>query len=78
MEKNFKPDGWLGFIIGSRLFFDFSGKYSFESKIEQLLRELHSKLGDDKDTPDHLDITIPKVAASLGSHPEVNYFCCHL
>ncbi|KAJ8310041.1 hypothetical protein KUTeg_011906 [Tegillarca granosa] len=70
MEKNFKPDGWLGFIIGSKLFFDFSGKYSFESKIEGLLRELHAKLGDDKDTPDHLDLTIPKVAATVDHHPE--------
>lgn len=44
MEKKFKAKGWLGMIIGCKLFFDFSGKYSFEDKICDLLREINRKL----------------------------------
>ncbi|ESO99950.1 hypothetical protein LOTGIDRAFT_230877 [Lottia gigantea] len=44
MERSYKPDGWLGMILGAKLFYDFSGKYPFESKIEGLLREISQKL----------------------------------
>ena len=44
MEKNYKADGWLGFIIGAKLFFDFSGKYPFENKITELIKEVQVSL----------------------------------
>ena len=44
MERNYNPTGWLGFLIGSRLFFDFSGVYPFEKKMEDLLREINIHL----------------------------------
>lgn len=40
MEHSYQPDGWLGIMIGARLYFDFSGKYDFESKANELLRQL--------------------------------------
>lgn len=40
MEKDYKPDGWLGILKGSKLFFDFSGKYSYKDKVVELCREL--------------------------------------
>ena len=40
LERGYKPDGWLGFILGAKLFFDFSGKYPFEAKMNDLLKEL--------------------------------------
>ncbi|ESO96616.1 hypothetical protein LOTGIDRAFT_69048, partial [Lottia gigantea] len=40
MERGYRPDGWLGMILGAKLFYDFSGKYPFESKIEGLLKEI--------------------------------------
>ncbi|KAK3575912.1 hypothetical protein CHS0354_002553 [Potamilus streckersoni] len=40
MENGYKPDGWLGFLAGTRLFFDFSEKYPFDEKIKELLREI--------------------------------------
>ncbi|XP_064597655.1 uncharacterized protein LOC135464094 [Liolophura sinensis] len=43
MEDSYRPDGWLGILLGSKLFFDFSGKYSFESKLESLQKELGPK-----------------------------------
>ena len=43
MQRNYRADGWLGMIAGTKLFYDFSGKYSFESRIEGLLKELSEK-----------------------------------
>ncbi|XP_062615610.1 uncharacterized protein LOC134277306 isoform X2 [Saccostrea cucullata] len=49
MERGYKAKGWLGFILGSKLFFEFSGKYPFEKKIEELVREIRNHLQDDND-----------------------------
>ena len=40
MERHYKPDGWLGILRGSKLFFDFSGKYPYEKKLDELVKEL--------------------------------------
>ena len=40
MERDYKPDGWLGILIGTKLFFDFSGKYEFREKFSKLIVEL--------------------------------------
>ena len=40
MERDYKPDGWLGILIGTKLFFDFSGKYEFTEKFSKLIVEL--------------------------------------
>ncbi|XP_067666560.1 uncharacterized protein [Haliotis asinina] len=40
MQREYKPDGWLGMIKGTKLFFDFSGKYDFNKKLIELSREL--------------------------------------
>lgn len=40
MEKGYRADGWLGLLIGTKLFFEFSGKYPFDDKMKDLLREL--------------------------------------
>lgn len=38
LQRGYRPDGWLGMILGAKLFYDFSGKYPFESRIGQLVR----------------------------------------
>ncbi|KAK3098736.1 hypothetical protein FSP39_022570 [Pinctada imbricata] len=44
MQTNYAPDGWLGILIGSKLFYDFSGvKYPIESKYKELLRALNNQ-----------------------------------
>nr|KAG5692115.1 hypothetical protein BaRGS_014278 [Batillaria attramentaria] len=40
MEADYKPTGWLGIMLGNKLYFDFSGKYPFKAKMEELVREL--------------------------------------
>ncbi|XP_018646028.1 hypothetical protein Smp_014410.1 [Schistosoma mansoni] len=36
VESKFVPSGWLGFIMGESRYIDFSGKYPFEEKFEEL------------------------------------------
>ena len=43
IEKDFQPKGWLGFLRGDKKWFDFSGKYPFEDKFEELVKDLGSK-----------------------------------
>lgn len=50
MERGYDPSGWLGIIIGGKLYFEFSGMYPFENKMQELLCEvqLHlKKVSDD-------------------------------
>ncbi|XP_019613750.1 PREDICTED: uncharacterized protein LOC109461788 [Branchiostoma belcheri] len=40
MEGKYKPDGWLGAILGAKLYFDFSAQHKFEDSIGKLIKEL--------------------------------------
>ena len=40
MERNYRPDGWLGLIVGTKLRIDFRNSYGIEAGVGQLLREL--------------------------------------
>ncbi|XP_069101949.1 uncharacterized protein [Argopecten irradians] len=40
MQMKYRPDGWLGAILGAKLYFDFSGKYPFEKPWNGLVKEL--------------------------------------
>ena len=50
MQKKYRPDGWLGIILGAKLYFDFSGKYPLEKSFQGLIKELR---GRGKVTPGH-------------------------
>jgi hypothetical protein len=39
MKKDFTADGWLGFILGTRMYIDF-GTYDFDKGIELLNNEI--------------------------------------
>lgn len=40
MQKGYKPDGWLGIIVGSKIFIDFT-KLEFSSALNELNRNLN-------------------------------------
>ena len=42
MEDGYRADGWLGMLIGTKFFYDFSGRYPFDEKIDGLLKELRT------------------------------------
>ena len=44
METGYRPDGWLGLLIGSGLIYDFSNQQVFDEKFHRLLAEIKAKL----------------------------------
>jgi hypothetical protein len=42
LQKHYKPDGWLLFLIGQLLYVDFT-KYEFSRAMDMLLKELHTR-----------------------------------
>nr|XP_054751810.1 uncharacterized protein LOC129257501 isoform X1 [Lytechinus pictus] len=42
MEEYYQPDGWLGLILGSKFYMDFSGRLDQEEEMVKLLREVQT------------------------------------
>jgi len=42
MEKNFKPDGWLGIFLGTKLYTEFTDENLFEHKMKDLCSRLRN------------------------------------
>ncbi|RMZ96525.1 hypothetical protein BpHYR1_008771 [Brachionus plicatilis] len=47
MQKNYAPDGWLGIILGTKIFVNFS-KYPFDECIKRLKLEIDEQICEDK------------------------------
>ena len=43
MDYKYKPDGWLGIIVGSKLWIDFSERHKLEININKLIKELGNR-----------------------------------
>lgn len=43
VERNFKPDGWLGMLVGSKVWLDFTEDSKFEGHMQMLTRQLGEK-----------------------------------
>ena len=43
MDHKYRPDGWLGFIVGSKFWIDFSEKYKLDSSADKLEKELGNR-----------------------------------
>ncbi|XP_063437363.1 uncharacterized protein LOC134718645 isoform X2 [Mytilus trossulus] len=61
VQKYYKPDGWLGALLGTKLFIDFSGKYQFEPKWNELIKELqqHKMLGNEETNQETAIVATP-------------------
>ena len=46
MERGYKPDGWLGALLGMQLYADLSSENAFETKINDVLRMIKVKMAD--------------------------------
>ena len=42
MQRGYTPDGWLGALLGARLFVEFSHKHPFEESIEDLKKRIRA------------------------------------
>jgi hypothetical protein len=63
MERGYTPDGWLGFIAGAKLYFEFSPRHPFEGMMKALLKEIHRVLEGPSDVPNPVEIIKPQVAS---------------
>ena len=43
MEKDYQPDGWLGFIVGAKYWISFTERKEFTISVEKLLKEINLK-----------------------------------
>ncbi|XP_076113674.1 uncharacterized protein LOC143081913 [Mytilus galloprovincialis] len=65
MEKDYKADGWLGFIIGAKKFFEFSGKYEYGDKVNELIREVQEAVDSNTD----MLVEVPALVDKLTAKP---------
>ena len=47
MERGYKPDGWLGMLMGTQMYVNFDGKYEFDYAFNLLLDQLNRTLSPD-------------------------------
>ena len=55
MQRHYRADGWLGMLLGSKLYINFDGKYTFEHAYSMLLKELKGR-GRDTEAPGTLQL----------------------
>ena len=48
MQRDYKPDGWLGMIVGTKLWIDFKNNYSIETGTGKLMKELGDRGREDQ------------------------------
>ena len=51
MQRKYKADGWLGMLVGTKLWIDFQSKHVIEEGVRKLIKELGGR-GKDVDTTD--------------------------
>ena len=51
MQRNYKPDGWLGMLVGTKFWIDFHSKHVIEQGVTKLIKELGGR-GKDVDVTD--------------------------
>jgi len=43
MDYKYKPDGWLGIIVGSKFWIDFSERHKLDANVEKLVKEIGNR-----------------------------------
>ena len=43
LERNYKPDGWLGMLVGSKVWLDLTQESKFEGNMQMLMRQIGEK-----------------------------------
>ena len=44
MQRGYQPDGWLGALLGTKLYTEFSHHYPFEAQIGKLIDQIQKTL----------------------------------
>ena len=57
MQRDYQPDGWLGMIVGTKLWIDFRNSYSLDTGTEKLIKELGDRGHQDEENKSSLEHT---------------------
>ena len=69
MQRNYKADGWLGILVGTKMWISFQSKHVIDSGVGKLIKELGGR-GKDVDTTDGPGgVLIRPIEASLVTAP---------
>ena len=49
MQRFYKPDGWLGIMLGAKFYVNMDGKFPFEQAYTMMVREMGHIFGAPKD-----------------------------
>ncbi|KAG9352214.1 hypothetical protein JZ751_020627, partial [Albula glossodonta] len=64
MEQNYKADGWLGALLGTKLWIDFSENCNFEESISQLIKEIKGRMPVENDVISAVSRNDPQTGGS--------------
>ena len=67
MQRKYRGDGWLGMLVGTKLWFDFQSKQSIEPGVTKLIKELGGR-GKDVDNTDGPSEPVAPAVQSDGVH----------
>jgi len=63
MQRKYRGDGWLGMLVGTKLWFDFNSKQSIEPGVTKLIKELGGR-GKDVDNTDGPSVPVAPAVQS--------------
>lgn len=43
MQRDYKPQGWLGILVGMAYYVSFDGKFTFDRACEDLVKQLNNR-----------------------------------
>ncbi|XP_078362921.1 uncharacterized protein LOC144647053 [Oculina patagonica] len=71
MQRNYQADGWLGMLVGTKLWIGFQSKHVVDSAVGKLIKELggRGKDGDATDGPPEAVIRPSEASVVTASHP---------
>ena len=67
MQRKYRGDGWLGMLVGTKLWFDFNSQQSIEPSVTKLIKELGGR-GKDVDNTDGPSEPVAPAVQSDGVH----------
>jgi hypothetical protein len=70
MQAGYKPDGWLGLVLGAKIFVDFT-KFQFQEAMQKLTHEINQNLQSSKKINQLSVGASPSVMKSSGSSEKI-------
>jgi hypothetical protein len=67
LQPGYRPDGWLGILVGSRLYFDFSTDDSAVTNFPKLVKELGNRGKVQVPVPSNKTVAVNTAGGGIGN-----------